>query len=97
VPDMSSTVTFLESKTDKAVLAEAKSRLYVPLAAVRKDGQENAVFVLEGDVVRRTPLQLGTADKERVEVLSGLTGGETIARSGIDRLQDGQRVRKKQG
>lgn len=97
VPDMSSTVTFLESKTDKAVLAEAKSRLYVPLAAVQKDGQENRVYVLEGDKVKRTPVQLGASDKERVEVLSGLTGGETLVRSGLDQLQDGQRVRKKQG
>jgi RND family efflux transporter MFP subunit len=97
VPDMSSTVTFLETAADEAKLAAAKPRMYLPAAAVRKDGGESVVFVVEEDVLRRTPVELGAAEKDQVEVLSGLTGGETVVRGGLDGLADGKRVRRAEG
>lgn len=97
VPDMSSTVTFLETAADEAKLAAAKPRMYLPAAAVRKEGGEAVVFVVEDDVLRRTPVELGAAEKDQVEVLSGLTGGETVVRGGLDGLADGKKVRRAEG
>jgi hypothetical protein len=33
------------------------------------------------------------AASDRVEVVSGVNGGETIVRSGVEKLEDGQKVR----
>lgn len=97
VPDMSSTVTFLETAADEAKLAAAKPRLYVPPAAVRQEGGQAVVFVVEGGRLRRAPVQLGEAAKDQVEVVSGLAGGETVVRGGLDGLEDGMRVRRAAG
>ncbi|HEX2641853.1 MAG TPA: efflux RND transporter periplasmic adaptor subunit, partial [Thermoanaerobaculia bacterium] len=92
VPDMSSTVTFLETGVDRSAL-QAKPRIYVAREAVRNQGGTSAVFLVEGDHVRETPVQLGPESEGRFEVLSGLKGGETLVRSPAADLKDGQRVR----
>lgn len=92
VPDMSSTVTFLEIGVDRSAL-QAKPRIYVAREAVRNQGGASAVFLVEGDHVRETPVQLGPESEGRFEVLSGLKGGETLVRSPAADLKDGQRVR----
>lgn len=101
VPDMSSTVTFLETEPNPLQAAEAKSKVYVPKEAVLGGGDAAVVFQVEKGVLRRTvittaPVQEG--DKgDRLEVLSGLSGGETIVRTGVAKLKDGQRVRVVEG
>lgn len=99
VPDMSSTVTFLESATDRHAL-QAKPRVFVPRSALVKSGDSPAVFRVVGGVLRRTEIQVvepagkpAEQPADRVEVTSGVSGGETIVRSGVEKLKDGQRVR----
>ena len=50
-------------------------------------------YVVEGDTARQRPLKLGlrTADGQ-VEVLSGLSAGQTVVVEGSDRLADGVKV-----
>jgi multidrug efflux system membrane fusion protein len=51
------------------------------------------VFVLADDnVARLSPVTLGAAFGDRVEVLSGLSPGDRVAVSPVDRLADGDRV-----
>jgi RND family efflux transporter MFP subunit len=99
VPDMSATVTFLESATDRHAL-QAKPRVFVPRSALVKSGDSQAVFRVVDGVLHLTEIQVAEpagkpAEKpaDRVEVTSGVSGGETIVRSGVEKLKDGQRVR----
>lgn len=95
VPDMSSTVTFLEEGVDRSRL-EAKSKVYIPREAVVGTGAnagDTAVFLVEQEKLRRLPVQLGPEAEGRFEVLSGLKGGETLVRQVTPELKDGQKVR----
>jgi RND family efflux transporter MFP subunit len=93
VPDMSTTVTFLAAKVDEATQA-AKARLFVASAAVEKKDGKAWVFRVEDNRVRRVEVRLGEERKDQWEILSGLGGGETVVRGGLEKLRDGQRVRK---
>jgi RND family efflux transporter MFP subunit len=101
VPDMSSTVTFLETESSPQQRAEAKPKVYVPKSAVLGSGSSVAVFQVENGALRRTEIQVvppPAGDKgDRLEVLSGLSGGETIVRSNVTSLKDGQKVRVVEG
>jgi HlyD family secretion protein len=100
VPDMSSTVTFLGTQLDRAAL-EAKPKLFVPREAVRKEGATSYVLVVRDGKLDRTEVTVREepasatqgAEAKPLEVLSGLKGGETIVRAGIEKLKDGQKVR----
>jgi RND family efflux transporter MFP subunit len=91
-PDMSARITFF----DEVPTASAGRRaILVPSTAIdRRDG--TAVWVLEGDRVRRRPVELGAAFGEQVEVASGLTGDERFVVGDTGALRDGQLVRAPQ-
>jgi RND family efflux transporter MFP subunit len=103
VPDMSTTVTFLGAGVDRAALA-ARPKLFVPRAAVRRDGDAAYVFKVVDGRLRRTEVALAPARPsaaapaaapagDRVEVVSGVRGGDTIVRAGVEKLRDGEKVR----
>ena len=73
-------------------IGEAKS-LAVPSAAVVEHGELQGVFVVgaEGSVEYRL-VKTGKLSGDRVEILSGLSAGEKVAVSQVDRLRDGARV-----
>jgi len=52
--------------------------LRVPVAALQKVGDWDAVFVRVGDIFEARPLTLGRRNEEFVEVVSGLAAGEQI-------------------
>lgn len=67
--------------------------LAVPKRAILRSGGSDWVFVLsEDNVVRLSPVTLGSQEGDRVEVLSGLSAGVRLAVSPMDRLADGVRV-----
>ncbi len=75
------------------------STVVVPLTAVVRIGAQNYVYVVKGDQVTRTPVQLGSLGKqgseEKVAVISGLSEGSTIVQSGVDALWDGAPISQK--
>jgi membrane fusion protein (multidrug efflux system) len=76
-----------------AVLAERERALVIPDEAVFAQGNQNFVFVVGPDSsVQRAPVQLGTRDSARVEVLGGLADGDRVVRAGHQKLFDGARV-----
>lgn len=83
-PGMSAVVA-LQVRIARAVVA-------VSTAAVQRDGGSAAVFVLDGDRVRRREVRLGAQGEDVVQVLSGLDGGERVVIRDVDRLEDGQAV-----
>lgn len=92
VPDMSCTVTFLEEGVDETELVQPP-KLLVPEAAVQYAGNATFLFRIDDDVLHRTRVQLGEASDGRVEILEGVSGGETVVSREVASLEDGQRVR----
>src|SRR5882762_3685033 len=90
-PEMNARVNFLsEEKTSQI---KSAPRVLVSKAAVaRKDG--NAfVFVIKGNKVEQRSIRLGDEAGEFYYVLEGLSGGESAATVGAEKLRDGDRVK----
>jgi HlyD family secretion protein len=90
-PEMNARVNFLGD----AQPSQTKSapRVLVPKAAVvRKDGS-TFVFVIKGSKVEQRSVRLGDESGEFYYVLEGLSGGESTATGGVDKLRDGDRVK----
>jgi membrane fusion protein, multidrug efflux system len=69
--------------------------LAVPAPALVEQGQLTGVFAVGADgIVEYRLVKTGRTLGERVEILSGLTGGERIAVSKLDLLKQGVRVEK---
>ncbi len=69
--------------------------LTVPAAALQYRYGVNRVFVVKGDRLRATEIKIGDRVGERVEVVGGVTAGEPIAATDVDKLVDGARVTSK--
>jgi RND family efflux transporter MFP subunit len=93
LPDMGVKVTFLgpEPPADQARIPRA----IVPKAAIREEGGDHVVYVLREGRVERRLVRLGSARGDEQDVIGELADGEQIVVKGLDRLKDGQRVRKK--
>jgi membrane fusion protein (multidrug efflux system) len=84
-PGMSANVT--------VVLSERENALVIPSEAVFVEGNQALVFVIQPDsTVARTPVELGTRLRERVEVLNGLAAGTKVVRAGHQKLFPGAKV-----
>jgi RND family efflux transporter MFP subunit len=68
--------------------------LAVPKRAITRAGGSDGVFTVgaRDNVARLSMITLGAEFDGRVEVLSGLSSGERVALSSIDKLSDGARV-----
>lgn len=70
------------------VLSEAPSTLAVPNGALVREGGQSFVFVAKRDgTFERRRVQVGGRSDLNVEVVSGLTAGETIAAGGVESLR----------
>jgi len=70
-----------------------RERLDIPRGALTLLGQLEALYVIDPQQIAHLRLvRTGAPRDERVEVLSGLAPGETVATSGLDLLHDGCRV-----
>jgi len=70
-----------------------RQALQLPREAVVERGQLQGVYVIGADRIARFRLiRTGLERQGRLEVLSGLTSGESVALEGIERLRDGARV-----
>ena len=90
-PEMNARVNFLAEGRP----SEGKSspRVLVPKAAVvRRDGSA-FVFVIKGNKVEQRSIRLGDEAGDFYYVLEGLSGGESTATTGAEKLRDGDRVK----
>jgi HlyD family secretion protein len=89
-PEMNARVNFLAEA--QSAQTTSVPRVLVPKAAVvRKDGS-SFVFVIKGSRVEQRSVRLGDEAGEFYYVLEGLSGGESAATAGVDKLRDGDRV-----
>jgi multidrug efflux system membrane fusion protein len=66
----------------------------VPTAVVQRNSQRTYVFLVKPDssVTVRT-ITIGTTEGDESEVTSGLAPGDEVVMTGVDRLQEGTKVR----
>ncbi len=91
-PEMNARVNFL---ADKAPTTESKpaGRVFVPKAAVQRRDGGVFVFVVKGNRVEQRTVRTGEESGDSVLVLDGLSGSESVAVSGVEKLRDGDRVK----
>ncbi len=92
------TVVSLESGTDlrPGVYAEAQvlvddreKVVSVPMEVLRREGGEDYVFVVSGDVVEKRSVQVGSSQGGMLEIPSRLYPGERVVIEGVESLYDG--------
>jgi RND family efflux transporter MFP subunit len=91
LPDMGIKVAFQEAVVENVEPSVVQS--LVPAAAVRSDGSQRLIFVVEGDVLERRAVAVGGEAGTEIEVISGVMPGERVVVNGPDNLEDGQRVK----
>ena len=85
------------SITGVIVVAEREGSVTIPeLAVVRRPAGE-VVYVVDGDTVAERPVASGIRRDGWVEILEGLSAGDTVAKDGAGFLTDGARVRLTEG
>ena len=92
-PDMSSTVYFLADQSASSASQE-KPRVFCPVSAVQRNESGSFVFtVTQENRLKQVPVTVGEARDDRMEVTSGLSGGERVVTSPDKELLDGTLVR----
>ena len=77
------------------IFAEAQSAqnaLILPLTAIHHDRGLAHVYVADGNVARRVPVELGIFDARYAQVLSGITADDQIIITWSARLADGAEI-----
>jgi RND family efflux transporter MFP subunit len=79
----------------RALLAVGEKRgVMVPKTALVERGQLTFVWVVdEGNIARMRLVKPGTSHADRIEILAGLSQGERIVVSGMEKVVDGARVK----
>jgi HlyD family secretion protein len=91
LPDMGVKVTFI---TDEPAAAASTEMVEVPKTAIRRDGEQDVVFVVKEDKLERRAVKISGTEGDLARVISGLAAGETVALTG-ENLADGDRVKVK--
>jgi membrane fusion protein (multidrug efflux system) len=74
-------------------LREIPNAIMVPSEAVIPELGGNTIFVLEDGVAKRRSIATGTRTETLVQVIDGLSDGDTILTTGILQLREGMSVR----
>ena len=90
-PEMNARVNFLSDKV--GTQSTSVARVLVPKSAVVKKDNNTFVFVVKGNKVEQRTIRTGDESGDAYFVLDGLSGSETVATAGIDKLRDGDRVK----
>ena len=66
---------------------------YVPIEVFISDPEKGKLFIVKQGIADKIEVEVGEITEERVEVVSGLEGYETLVIEGQDNLKDGDQVR----
>ena len=92
VPDMGVRVSFLEEKKPTAQESPAPPGVLVPSSAVRKDGNEDVVFVMKDQTAQRHSVTIGSTVGASRQVLSGVNVGDNVIVDAPEGLKDNAAV-----
>jgi HlyD family secretion protein len=73
-------------------LERHNNALLVPPSALVRNESGAAVYVVEGEVARRTPVRVGLEKPDAVEILSGLVEGQVVLTSSVYGLGDQAKI-----
>jgi RND family efflux transporter MFP subunit len=90
LPDMGVKVAFLGD--EQRGEAPRRAAVVIPRAAVRKDGDQDVVFVVQEDRAERRAVGLSPVPGDDAVVISGLAAGERVVIEGPAELKDGTLV-----
>lgn len=76
-----------------SLTSAAVPRLMVPFTALRRDREGEYVYVLEDGKARRVTVRSGLRLGDRIELLSGIDGGQQVIYRGFLGLTDGKTVK----
>ena len=96
LPDMGVKVAFL---SDEPVADQQKTnpaKAIIPKSTLRDEAGQKVVFVVRDGKLERRAVNLGTQRGDDVEVLAGVSPGESLVIRGAAELRDGQAVEIKQ-
>ncbi len=76
------------------LLVEEKHEVtLVPSAVIQRNPQMTFVYLVKPDTtVTVRPVTTGTTEGDQTEILSGLSPGEVVVMTGVDKLQEGSKV-----
>ncbi len=74
------------------ILSQADRVLQIPASALFRSDEGWAVYRLQGQTARRTPVKIGARSATAVEVLEGLQLNQRVIVQPDDRIQDGTRI-----
>lgn len=90
-PEMNARVNFL---ADSSVNDNnSNARVLVPKQAVVRKDNSSFVFVIKGNRVEQRTIRTGDEIGDAYNVLEGLSGNESVAIDGVNKLRDGDRVK----
>lgn len=90
LPDMGIKVSFL----DDATQGQAPSAVAVPKSALRREGEQDVLFVVKDGTLERRAVKVASTEGEEVKLISGLTAGEEVMLTGPVEATDGMKVKK---
>lgn len=93
LPEMGARVVFLEPAGSARADPSIPTRVFVPAAAVRSEGGESVVYVVEEGRAQRRIVEAGPVSGEEREIREGLNGGERLVLDPPPEFQDGAPVR----
>ncbi len=78
----------------RLLVEEKQGVTIIPTSAVQRNSQRTYVYLVKPDSTATVrTITVGTTEGEETEVTSGLEPGETVVMTGVDRLQEGTKVR----
>ena len=92
LPDMGVKVAFLGEEKKDAGAAAGKPLVVIPRAALRKDGDRDVVFVIQGSRAERRAIGVAAGTGDQAVVTSGLAAGERVVVEGPADLKDGASI-----
>ena len=92
LPDMGVKTSFI---TDEPQNAQTATMVEIPKAAVRRDGEQDIVFVVKDDKAERRAVKVASADGNNARLASGLSEAETVITEAPAELKDGDKVKIK--
>jgi len=78
------------------LLSRVENALRVPTNALFRRGDTWAVFRVDGEIVRETPIEVGARSQTLAEIRTGLSEGDRVIIYPSDRVADGVRVRERE-
>lgn len=93
LPDMGVKTTFIDTEP----ATETSNVVEIPKGAVRRDGERDIVFVMQGDRAERRAVRVLQTDNDKARVAAGISAGDNVIVDAPADLKDGERVKVKKG